>query len=206
MAYTYKCESCNSIGELEQLLPTVECPACGGKMRPMDAQGNINQPSSSLSSTNLGLVKVAKTVNLGFSGMIKSSGTGTGAFMPSRSMDSASGRTSRPFPDNTNSNYEMPRQEFDPSKTNHPAPPIQQQQQGKSQKKTLFFSKTTKRGPDTQQRPVQAQSNIPPPAAPSSTPQPAPPASTQTQMPNKKTQANSATALRFKPRISEAIL
>ena len=120
MAYTYKCESCNSIGELEQFLPTVECPACGGEMRPMDAQGNITQPSSSLSSTNLGLVKVAKTVNLGFSGMIKSSGTGTGtgtgAFMPSKSMDSAAGRTSKPFPDNTNSSYEMPRQEFDPNK------------------------------------------------------------------------------------------
>ncbi len=185
MNYIYKCEACKSVGEMEDLVPSVECPVCGGNMHP--EKGAASEEEDMTIRMSSAPIKIAKAVNIGFSGMLKSSGTGTDGFLPARPGDSLGKSTTR-------APAQAPQQNFQPP----PQAPANQAQQNKFKKKTFSMSKpgaTTMS--QTQQRPSMPQA--PNPAAP-------PPPQQQIQRPSATLQnaQKPAASLKFKSKNATA--
>ena len=96
MAFEYKCNACQVIGELDELVNHVDCPNCGGMMAPLNASPQqsdigddeeltIKVPRGEFMNESSGhpkkTLKVAKAVNIGFGGMLTSTSS-TGGFSP----------------------------------------------------------------------------------------------------------------------------
>ncbi len=94
MGFRYQCQSCQVCGEMDEYHNEFPCPQCGGRMIPIGSlaengnftQDDLDAPTTSIFKKQLledisnnapkRPVKIAKTVDLGFAGMLSKTATG----------------------------------------------------------------------------------------------------------------------------------
>ncbi len=170
MPFEYKCNSCQSIGDLDSFVDQIECPSCRGTMYPVNVppptaqaapgfdQGDtpttivpraeILREIAATADQPKKVVKVAKFVNIGFGGMLTTSATrGFKPITPGKKDSGFPFSKQAPFPQQPQKQTPPPEKEAVPE---HDESAVQKQEASSSsstnlggqRKKTFTVSKT----------------------------------------------------------------